>query len=593
MKFSSAARTYPLGAASFLASSQEAMATSPALGAEHEFIRGAALVGGTNGMFFDNDNNLIVAQVYGRGISKLNSSNGDIAEALGFEESVVFPDDVTVGPDGTLYWSDYFYFSTIMMRRPGEDSVPLLRPGSVPFANPVTLDPNGVRLFYAQCWNPEPVNGVYEHNLVTNITTTLLQGIPGCASNAMDYWEEALYTPRPYEGRIVKIDLAANNTVSNVTTGWGGAPNALKFDSQGRLYAANTGTGEVALIDYDHFDTENNRQVVAQFPLGSVDNLALDRDDRLFVSSTSDGDVVEVLSSGELRTVSPGLFSITMGVAVLKDTLFTVHPGALFGFDSTTGERVIVVRSIPGGAGGFLEPTSVTTWNDDLVLLSFPFGAIQIYDPFTETLKLTTIFGGPIDAHPFQDGLIVTEVQNGTVVFASGDDLSEREVIYTSPGVTFLTGNETDVYLTNILDQTLYRIIQDGEVLDPPTVVATGFAAPEGIVLLPDGDKILLVDAGKESLEEVDTITGNVETIATDLGFLPGIPGLDFGFANDVAVGDSGAIYVSGDRANVIYKFESSTGGTTMSSAVSSLSHAFPFILMRALFSFFLGTFAV
>lgn len=587
MKFSSSLILL-LGAASLL-TAQEASAASPLLGAEHEFIRGAALVGGTNGMFFDNDNNLLAAQVYGRAISKLNAETGEILEALGFEDSVVFPDDVAVAPDGTLYWSDTFYFSTIMMRSSGGESVPLLSPGSVPFANPVTLDTNGSSVFHAQCWNQEPVNGVCEHNLVTNVTTTLLQGIPGCASNAMDYWDEALFTPRPYEGRIVKIDLAANNSVSNVTTGWGGAPNALKFDSKGRLFAANTGIGEIALIDYNDSDTENNRQVVATFPPGSVDNLALDKDDRLFVSSASDGDVVEVLDSGELRTVSPGLFSITMGVAVLNDILFTVHPGALFGFDLTTGERKIVVRSIPGGAGSFLEPTSLTTWNDDLVLMSFPVGALQVYDPFTETLKFTSFFSGPIDTHPFQDGLIVTEYQNGTVVLASGTDLGERKVIHESPGVAFLTGNDRDVYLTNVLDQSLYKIVEDGQVLSPPTIVATGFDAPEGIVLLPDEDKILLVDAGKETLEEVDLSTGNVETIATDLGFLPGIPGLEFGFGNDVTIDASGTVYVNGDRTNVIYKFESIAGGTTTSSAVSSSFHSFSYIIVATTFSFVFG----
>jgi hypothetical protein len=43
----------------------------PLVGANKEensmvFVRGADLVGGTNGLFFDGDNNLWVAQVFGR-----------------------------------------------------------------------------------------------------------------------------------------------------------------------------------------------------------------------------------------------------------------------------------------------------------------------------------------------------------------------------------------------------------------------------------------------------------------------------------------------------------------------------------------------
>ena len=561
----------------------------PLLASEHVFIQGAPLVGGTNGMYFDTDNNLFVAQVYGRAISKINAETGEILEALGFEDSVAFADDLAVASDGTLYWSDSFYFQTIYSRSSveGGPSFPLLPIGSVPFANPVTLSTDGTRLYYAQCWNPEPVNGVYEINLVTNTTTPVVENIPGCASNAMDFWDEALYTPRPYEGRIVKIDLAANNTVSNVTTGWGGAPNALKFDSRGRLYATNSGIGEVARIDFNNTDTENNREVLAQFPPGYIDNLALDKDDRLFISSTSDGAVVEVLlPSGDFRTVSGGEFSISTSVAYLNNMLFSVHPGALFGFDPITGERKLVVRSIPGGAGSFFEPTSLATWDDDLVLLSFTSGAVEVYDPFAETHKFITFFGGPVDAHPFQGDLLVTDSLNGTVVRASGPDLGNREVIFTSPGVAFLTGDDNNVFLTDLVGQSLYQIIQGGEILNPPGVIASGFVQPEDIVLMPGGKKIILVDGGKETLEEIDLETGEVNTIVTDLGFLPGIPGLEFGFANTVAHDGDGTIYVNGDRTNAIYKFEGS-GGTT-SAAISSTCCPFQYALLAASVLFFL-----
>lgn len=192
-----------------------------------------------------------------------------------------------------------------------------------------------------------------------------------------------------------------------------------------------------------------------------------------------------------------------------------------------------------------------------------------MYDPFSETIKRTTFFGGPVDAHPFGDDLVVSDSVNGTVVLASGPDLAERQVIFTSPGVAFLAGDDNDVYLTDLADQAIYQIIKDGEMLDPPTAIATGFAAPEGIVLLPGGEKILLVDAGKQTLEEVDIATGEIKTIAIDLGFFPGIPGLEFGFGNDVAIDGDGAIYVNGDRANVIYKFVKGEN-TTTSAAVST-----------------------
>jgi sugar lactone lactonase YvrE len=538
-------------------------------------------------MYFDNDNNLIVAQVYGRAISKLNAETGEILEQLGFEESVAFVDDVVVGPDDTLYWSDSFYFQTIFSRPPGGPSVPLVPIGSVPFANPVTLSDDGTRLFYAQCWNPKPENGVYELNLETNTSTTIIDGIFGCSSNAMDFRDEVLYTPRPYEGRIVKIDLADNNTISNVTTGWGGAPQALKFDSTGMLHATNSQLGQVARINLTNPDTDNNREIIAEFEPGWIDNLAFDKDDRLYISSTSDATIVELLPSGDMRVVSPGNgFAVPMGIALLKDTIFTVDPGALYGLNADTGERIITVRAKLGVAAGTIsEPTSVTVWEDNLVLMSISSGVLEVFDPFTETSILSTFFDGPIDAHPFQGDLLVTEIATGNVVRASGSDLDSREIIATTPAAAFLAGDDDNVYLTDALNKTVFQIVANGTILSTPFVVATGFEAPEGIALR--GDTLLVVDGGRETLEEVDLISGEVQTIATELGFFPGIPDLPLGFANDVVVDDSGAIYVNADRVNVIYKFPSENQDT--STADPTVFCPFPFILMAVSILFLFG----
>ncbi len=63
-------------------------------------VEGAPLVGGTNGIAFDADNNLWTAQVLGNKISKLDPETGEVIGGLGLAEGVLFPDDVTVGADG-------------------------------------------------------------------------------------------------------------------------------------------------------------------------------------------------------------------------------------------------------------------------------------------------------------------------------------------------------------------------------------------------------------------------------------------------------------------------------------------------------------
>ena len=128
------------------------------MGADHRervLVEGAPLVGGSNGMYFDADNNLYVAQVWGRSISKLDPETGEILEKLGPADSVFLPDDVTVGPDGTLFWTDPGV-GTVFARRPGGPSVPLYPLGAYPSANPLTLSDDGTRLFFAQCYGAGP-----------------------------------------------------------------------------------------------------------------------------------------------------------------------------------------------------------------------------------------------------------------------------------------------------------------------------------------------------------------------------------------------------------------------------------------------------
>ena len=131
----------------------------------------------------------------------------------------------------------------------------------------------------------------------------------------MDYRDGALYSPRPFEGRVVRVDLATKE-VTNVTTGWG-VPIAVKFDSQGHLYAANQGNGELVRIDLTNPNTTTNREVIATLPVGWFDNLAFDKDDRLYISSASDATVLEVLPGGGFRTVSPGGMSLSTGLTVV------------------------------------------------------------------------------------------------------------------------------------------------------------------------------------------------------------------------------------------------------------------------------------
>jgi hypothetical protein len=91
--------------------------------------------------------------------------------------------------------------------------------------------------------------------------------------------------------------------------------------------------------------------------------------------------------------------------------------------------------------------------------------------------------------------------------------------------------------------------------------VATDLQGPEGIALRKCGNRLLVVERDTESLKEVHLKSGEVKTIATELGFHDYFPGFPPDYIPwtltkiDVAV-DNGTIYVTADEANVIYRIK-------------------------------------
>ena len=83
--------------------------------------RGAPIQGG-NGMKFDDDDRLLIASATGRNITVMNARTGRILDQIGPERGVETPDDVAIGPDGSigprsLLVKSVVYFPTARPRR--------------------------------------------------------------------------------------------------------------------------------------------------------------------------------------------------------------------------------------------------------------------------------------------------------------------------------------------------------------------------------------------------------------------------------------------------------------------------------------------
>ena len=86
-------------------------------------------------------------------------------------------------------------------------------------------------------------------------------------------------------------------------------------------------------------------------------------------------------------------------------------------------------------------------------------------------------------------------------------------------------------------------------------VVTDGLAGPEGIDVGPDG-KLYVAEVGQKRIVSIDPVTGAKTVIASNLDIgLPAYPGGPPAMIpTGVAVAQSGAIYVTSDLRNAIYK---------------------------------------
>ena len=510
------------------------------------FAEGGVMAGSTNGMSFAPDGSLWVANVLGSTLTQIDPDSGEVLSRLTAAQGVLFPDDVVVGPDGTIYWTDIALGQVNKITADGQ-FVPLLEAFELNSANPLTLSDDG-RLFAAGCYGGPPANNSFVEIDPVNggIINTLRADIPGCASNGMSWNDGSLYAPQPFTGEILRIDPDTGD-ITVATSGYA-VPIGTAVDSNGNLYALAQGTTEVVRVDMSNLDIENNRETIAEIPIGWADNIAISADDRIFLSSASDAAIVEVLPGGELRTVVSGQFQLAGGVGVIGQTVYTAHIAGVVGFDRRTGEQSSIFRAA-FGLTDYPATTSFITRGRNLVLMSTLGNEIVVWNPRTNTSLVRSPIAGPIDAQTFRGDLLVSQ-QTGEISRLAAN-LEPIDVVTTMPGVTGLASKGGDVYAANQIDGTIVRIIERGQVLDTPEVVYSDLAAPEGIDI--HGNTMFVVEAGTQSLTSIDMRTDKRATVATDLGLqLPTI--FPFGWFNNVEVVWND-IYVNGDRANVIWEF--------------------------------------
>jgi sugar lactone lactonase YvrE len=316
----------------------------------------------------------------------------------------------------------------------------------------------------------------------------------------------------------------------------------------------DTATGRLTRID----PKTGSRMVVARLKT-SLDNLAVDKAGRIFVSNMADNGIQQIDPvKGTARQVVKGRLAMPGGIALAqtdgRDTLYVADLFAYRAVDAATGKVSDIARM--HAAGSKLHyPFSATANGNHIVLSSWFESAVQVYDRETGG-HVRTVQGlkAPYDALELPDGsLLVAEYAAGSLTRISGKGGADRKPLAQNLGgpVGLVRAGNT-VYVTENLAGQVSRVdLKTGAA----TVVAKGLAQPEGIARARDGG-LIVAEVGARRIVRIDPKTGAATVLAGDLPIgLAGLPGLPPAYVpTGVAVDGTGRVYVTSDIENAVYR---------------------------------------
>jgi len=254
--------------------------------------------GGANGIFFDKNDRLHIASVFGGAIYVMDTKTGEILETLDEEEGIDGPDDVEVASTGDIYYTDILQGNICRRDTTGAVTKQHIATG----VNSVAISKDD-RVFVGMAVLGD---SLYEVDRDLKKPPRLISG-PGGQFNGSDFGPDGrLYTALNRAGKIVSTNVDADNPATteletDIKTVAAGLPfvAGIKFNSKGEM-DASTFLGNIWKIE----PVSGDKELVADVPGIGIDNIAIDSKGRVFISNTLNGRIYEVLPDGETRTVN-------------------------------------------------------------------------------------------------------------------------------------------------------------------------------------------------------------------------------------------------------------------------------------------------
>ena len=505
-------------------------------------VQGSAFHG-VHGLGIDKAGRLFAGSVAGAALYEVDIPGGHAKVAI--PAPVGMADDIAFAPDGTMAWTGFL--ARDLYARKGDGPIKKLASG-LPGINSLAFRKDG-RLYATTVFLGDALYEIDVEGIKP--PRQIMEEMGGL--NGFEFGpDDKLYGPLWFKGQVAKVDVdKAELTV--VADGFK-VPAAVNFDSKGNLFVIDTALGQLVRVD----PKSGAKTTVAQLK-PSLDNLAIDGKDRIYVSNMADNGIQEVdPATGQAKQIIIGKLALPGGIGVTsEDGRDTIHVADVFAYrtvNGATGE--VTEKARMHAAGATLEyPMSATATGNDVVLSSWFTGTVQVIDGKTgATRDMLHGFKAPHDAVVLADGsILVAELGTKSLVKVSGEHGKDRVTLIgdLEGPVGLVRGAGDEIYVTEAFAGAVSRIDKNGG----KTVVAKDLKMPEGIARGSDG-KLIVAEVGAKRLIEIAPDSGTVTEIAANLPIgLTGAPGgLPTHIPTGVAVGATGVIYFSSDVENVIYK---------------------------------------
>lgn len=505
---------------------------------------------GVHGLAFGPDGALYACSLTGHSIYRIDVKTSAVSTFVGPSRGTC--DDLAFAPDGTLAWTAGS-FESVFARAPNS-KIQTLAEG-MSGLNSINYTKDG-RLFATRIFRAD---GLYEIDITgqtpPRVVAEKLGGLNGFEIAA----DNTLYGPLFLKGKLVKINIETG-AVTDFASGFM-QPSGVNLDSKGRVVAVDYISGEVMCFSIDG----TTRQLLATVP-PAADNLAIAKNDFIYVSSTPFNGITEINpDTGATRRVTWGNISAPGTVSSIerdgREQLIVADSWGPRIVDPANGQ----VTPIPRGPG-VLGASGMAVIGEAYVLSNiWPFGTVQIVARDSGKLIANLPgFGAPYDIRPVPDGFIVADFSADRLIHVANDaEHTRSQAAWGLEGPVGLADAGNGVfYVTEYGKKDKRGQYTNGDVsrvelaTNTRTIVARKLKRPEGIALTADG-RLIVAEVGAKRLVALDPKgKSKMEVLAENLSI-----GLDVGdqvpapfLPTGVMVAKDGAIYVTGDIDNTLYR---------------------------------------